>query len=536
MSDSVKQNSRLKYSPEHLMSAPSKLLFSSFVFVLLLVGCQRESTAQRTATPKARPTIQTGEVSIAVALGDGVSNKPVSGRLLVLFSRENPRPINGPNWFSPEPFAGVDVTDWKPGDSVTFPSDADAYPVPLTQMQTGDYNVQAILRRNPDFASPKDGIGNLYSQPQRVAVGGGDNAIQLSLTEAILASPERKIATAKIVARRSELLSKFHGRNVVDRALVLLPPNYDANPEKTYPVYYEITGFGPTIEELLKRHQLSEVAAAGVEFIHVYLTGQCQWGHHVYANSQTNGPRGDALIEEMIPAIEAQFRVVAKPYARLLGGHSSGGWSSLWLQTHYPTFFGGVWSTSPDPVDFRDWQGTNLYGQDPNIFKTAQGKRKPLAIANGRPIIWYEDFSKMDDVLERGGQLRSFEAVFSPRGEDGLPVKCWNRETGKVDPAIVSHWKAYDISDYLNTNWQSLKGELAGKIHVFTGDEDTFLLTEAVRLMKQRLKDLGSDTQIEILAGCNHFNLFKSGLQERIFEAMAEKYAQAANADASTSR
>ena len=516
------------------MSAPTKLLIGLFVFALSLVGCQRESTAQRSNTSN---VASTSSVSIAVTLSDGISKTPVSGRLLVLFSRDNPQPIQGPNWFSPEPFAAVNVKDWKPGDSLTFPTDADAFPVPLTQMPMGDYFAQVVLRRNPDFAHHKDGIGNLYSQPRKVSVRGGNkNTIELSLTEVILARPMPELANAKIVARRSELLSKFHGRNVVDRALVLLPPSYTANPEKIYPVYYEITGFGPTIEDMLKGHQSSEVAAGGVEFIHVFLTGQCQWGHHVYANSQTNGPRGDALVKEMIPAIESQFRIVAKPYARLLGGHSSGGWSSLWLQTHYPRFFGGVWSTSPDPVDFRDWQGTDLYGQAPNIFKTVEGKRKPLAIANGRPIIWYEDFSKMDDVLERGGQLRSFEAVFSPRGRDGMPARCWNRDTGKTDPAIVSHWKQYDISDYLGTNWQALKGDLTGKVHVFTGDKDTFLLTEAVRMLKRRLQSLGSDAQIEILPGCDHFNLFKTGLQERIYQAMAEKYTQAANADASTSR
>ena len=517
------------------MPAPTKNLFGLFVVtMLLLMGCQSESTAQRLATPKLDSA---GKVAISVAVGDNISNSPISGRLLVLFSRENQNPIEGPNWFVPEPFAAVNVKDWKPADSMVFSAEADAYPVPLTQMAAGDYYVQAVLRRNPDFAHHKDGIGNLYSQPQRVTVrGGGDNLIRLSLTDAILAPPHPRIASAKIVARRSDLLSAFHGREVIDRALILLPPDYDANANKAYPVYYEITGFGPTIEELLQRHMQSKISAGGVNFIHVYLTGQCQWGHHVYANSQTNGPRGDALVEEMIPAIESQFRIVAKPYARLLGGHSSGGWSSLWLQTHYPETFGGVWSTSPDPVDFRDWQGTNLYGQSPNLFKTPGGKKKPLAVADGRPVIWYEDFSKMDDVLERGGQLRSFEAVFSPRGSDGLPVKCWDRDTGKIDPAVVSHWKKFDISDYLLANWQTLRGDLAGKIHVFTGDKDTFLLTGAVRLLKQRLSGLGSDAQIEILPGADHFNLFETGLQVRIYRAMAEKYAQAANADASTSR
>ena len=96
------------------------------------------------------------------------------------------------------------------------------------------------------------------------------------------------------------------------------------------------------------------------EFIRVLMTGECKWGHHVYADSETNGPRGQAVIEELIPRIDEMFRTVADPRARMVGGHSSGGWSSLWLQVRYPDAFGGVWSTSPDPVDFRDYQQSNL--------------------------------------------------------------------------------------------------------------------------------------------------------------------------------
>ena len=68
-------------------------------------------------------------------------------------------------------------------------------------------------------------------------------------------------------------------------------------------------------------------------------------GHSVYANSAVNGPRGDALVEELIPYVDAHFRTVAAPTARFVTGHSSGGWSSLWLQVSYPDTFGGVWSS-----------------------------------------------------------------------------------------------------------------------------------------------------------------------------------------------
>ncbi len=498
-----------------------------FILCWMLSCCQHSVVAQQARLG----------INITVTLGDEITKQPASGRLLVLFSKFNPSPITGPSWFSPEAFAALNVSDWQTNESVTVTGATDAYPQSLGQMSPGKYYVQAVLKHNPDFAHHKNGVGNFYSAPQRVVLtNDSENEIKISLSRQVKEKTIHRAPAAQVFAHRSALLSAYHDRAVIDRALVLLPQGYAAGTKKTYPVFYEITGFGATIEDMLLRHQFSAVSAGGVDFIHVFLTGQCEWGHHVYANSQTNGPRGDALVKELIPAIENRFNAVAKPYGRMLGGHSSGGWSSLWLQTHYPKFFGGVWSTSPDPVDFRDWQGTNLYAAASNIFKDSAGQRRPLAIANGRPVIWYEDFSRMDDVLERGGQLRSFEAVFSPRGDDGLPVKCWNRETGEVDFEIVKHWKQYDISAYLQSNWPVLKEDLAGKLHVFTGQQDTFVLTEAVRLLKQRMETVGSDAQIEILPNRDHFNLFQSGLKKRIYDGLAEKYRQGSIADGSTSR
>ena len=49
------------------------------------------------------------------------------------------------------------------------------------------------------------------------------------------------------------------------------------------------------------------------------------------------------------------------------------------------------------------------------------GQRRPLARAGGQVLIWYDDFAWMEHVAGPGGQLHSFEAVFSPRGDDGKP-------------------------------------------------------------------------------------------------------------------
>ena len=469
---------------------------------------------------------QPAKTSISIDVKLELKTKPVSGRMYLMFSRQNRSPINGPNWFSPEPFYGIDVSEFKTGDRIEFNGSTPGLGGTLADLPSGRWIVQAILDHDFFFSSAANGPGNFHSRPTRIEVPkNGSAKFSLSLSEIVPEKPLPETEFFKVIQSKSERLSKFHGRDVFDRAGIVLPNSYATHPTKRYPVRYEITGFSGTLQSISQRYgRRAPLPAAGeVEFIRVYLTGQCKWGHHVYANSATNGPRGDALVKELIPLIDKQFRTVAEPAARFVGGHSSGGWSSLWLQVNYPDTFGGVWSTGPDPVDFRDWQGTNLYAGE-SVFVDEAGNRKPLARAGIVPILMYDRFNAMDDVLKRGGQLRSFEAVFSPQGDDGNPKRCWDRKSGRPNPEVVEYWKRYDISLLLQQNWERLKPKLAGKIHVYMGSLDTFYLEQSTVLLGERLKELGSDAVVEIFDGKDHMNLLNRSLNARIRREMSQAY------------
>src|SRR5262249_59080020 len=110
----------------------------------------------------------------------------------------------------------------------------------------------------------------------------------------------------------------------------------------------------------------------------------------------------------------------------------------------------------PNPEDFGDFHGTNVYKGGTNMFTDDEGKPRPLARQGGRPVLFYKPFSDMEDLIGHGGQLPSFEAVFSPRGTDGQPRKLWDRKTGKIDPEIAKAWEKYDIRLTLERKRQTL--------------------------------------------------------------------------------
>jgi S-formylglutathione hydrolase FrmB len=473
----------------------------------------------------ARPAAarQAGPLEFRVTFAPAVSREPFTGRVFVLLSRDDPGQgvPRGPNWFNPAPMFAKDVQGWKPGEPLALGGEALGFPTPLRKLAPGTYYVQAVM----DFGrgmSSSAAEGNGYSAAARLDLDPARSSqISLTIEKVYHERPFPESDRVKLVDISSKLLTEFHGRPVRLRAGVALPASFASNPERRYPVVYEIPGFGG--DHFGARGRVRSTDVAGVDMLWVVLDPACPSGHHVFADSDNNGPYAKALVEELIPEIEKRFRGLGTPLGRFVTGHSSGGWSSLWLQVTYPDFFGGVWSTAPDPVTFRNFQKIDLTRPGTNMFTDEEGKPRPVARMGGKPVLYYKPFSDLEVVIGHGGQLGSFEAVFSPRGTDGRPRQLWDRASGTVDPEVGRAWERYDIRLILERNWKALGPKLAGKLHVYMGGEDTFYLEGATRQLKDTLAKLGSDAVVEIVPGKDHGTLMDRAMRERIAREMAEQ-------------
>ena len=327
---------------------------------------------------------------------------------------------------------------------------------------------------------------------------------------------------------RSELLSAFWGRDMFVEAGVVLPP--DRKADEHPPLCIDIHGFGGSHRSAWGRgKRLVEGMRTGEvpRMIYVFPNAQFSLGHHEFADSVNNGPWGRAFVEEFLPALERTFHGGGSARARFLTGHSSGGWSSFWLQITWPEVFGGTWSTAPDPVDFRDFTGINIY-EDENAYEDARGNPVMLVRRRGRFVMSIEDFVR-SEVARRpyGGQFASFDAVFSPRGEDGRPMPLFDRKTGKIDRFVARAWERYDIRLVLERKWKTLGPALRGKLRIWIGTQDTFRLEGAVKLLAESLRKLGSDAEILLVEGRDHGSLFRPhetlwplGMMHRIHQEM----------------
>lgn len=471
----------------------------------------------------------TARVQFALTFDRKLHPDPFTGRVILYLGTDlKSEPRLGYSWTTRRPVFGHDVTNWKPEVPITI-QPASGYPHDLADLPPGRYVAQAVMHTNPDVPHSGDAPGNLYSKPIEFELADDDTpepqTVTLNLRRRVK-KEEKSLdtPTMKSIKFRSRLLSTFHERDIYLRAVVELPKEYAEQTDRRFPAVYVIPGFGGD--------HFQTAAFAGMmlrnpktPFVRVSLDATCPLGHHVFADSDNNGPYGAALVEELIPWLEKEYRLIPEPTARLLTGHSSGGWSTLWLQISYPDTFGGTWSTSPDPVTFADFTGVNLYDPNANFYTDAEGEPRPIMRQNGRVILLLRDFVRMEDAIGPGGQMHSFEAVFSPRGPDGRPRLVFDRQTGAIDAETVQAWrKKYDIVEKLRREWPTLGPKLKGKITVIMGEEDNFYLAGAAHRLKDTLAGLGSDARVIIEPGKDHGSIMMTKPFQAIMPEMCEKF------------
>ena len=88
-----------------------------------------------------------------------------------------------------------------------------------------------------------------------------------------------------------------------------------------------------------------------------------------------------------------------------------------------------------------------------------------------------------------GQQLDIWSAVNGPLGEDGFFEPLFDKRTGEINPEVAKYWKEnFDLLYHLRTNWATLGPKLAGKVHVFCGDMDSFYLNVPVVALRDWMK------------------------------------------------
>lgn len=470
------------------------------------------------------------------------------GRLMVMFAnndRSEPRFQINPG-ANGQIIFGKDVTDWKPDTVETIDNSVFGYPFDsLKDIPAGEYYVQAIINRYKDFnlsngktvsLPPEMGEGqkwnrkpgNFYSKPMKVTIPeSGATNIKITMDQEIAPiEPPKDTKYIKHIKMKSEMLSKWWGEDVYLGANVLLPEGFDEHPEANYPLMifhghfpYTFGGFSETPPDPNMKptysarfdwdgYNIYQAQAAHdfykkwtskdfPRFIIIEVQHATPYYDDSYAvNSANQGPYGDAITYELIPHVEKMFRGIGEGWSRFTYGGSTGGWEALAVQVFYPNEYNGAFAACPDPIDFRAYTALNIY-EDKNAYyydsdfskKPRPGQRDYLGNVG---YSLYDD-NRLESVIgsksRSGRQYDIWEATYSPMGEDGYPVRLWDKRTGEINHKVAEYWREnYDLRHIMERDWAKIGPSLKGKIHIYTGDMDNYYLNNAVYLTEEFLE------------------------------------------------
>lgn len=494
-------------------------------------------------------TTPTSPIQFHVAFTDSLITQPQDGRLLVLLAKDNktePRFQIG-DGLNTQLVFGVDIEGVKPGQDMVVDQEAFGFPIrTLRDIPPGDYYIQAVLNRYETFQlqtghtvklPPDQGEGqvwhskpgNLYSRPQKITIRAGESLkVDVSLNQIIPPiTPPQDTRYIKHIRIQSKLLTAFWGRPMYLGAHVLVPEGFDTHPEARYPLMvfhghfpsdfggfselpppadmdtsdysprFNIYGYRKFEQTEAYNFYRQWISKDFPRFLIVEIQHANPYYDDSYAvNSANLGPYGDAIMHELIPAIEQQFRGIGQGWARFTYGGSTGGWEALASQMFYPDDFNGCFAACPDPVDFRAYCLVDIYKQKNAYWYDSDFKQVPIPSHRnyfGQIQSTMQESNHFELALgthsRSGQQWDIWEAVFSPQGEDGYPKRIFNKETGDIDSTVAAYWREhYDLRYILERDWATLGPKLKGKIHIYCGDMDNYYLNNAVYLMEDFLK------------------------------------------------
>ena len=160
----------------------------------------------------------------------------------------------------------------------------------------------------------------------------------LLLACALLTPAARASGRAECVSIPSKILSR------AVPYCVLLPPSYDAEKTRRYPILYLLHGLGDNdqflihsggmnlIEDLWEQHQLGE-----------FLIVTPDAGASFYINSRDGKRRYEYFfLEEFMPGVEKRYRAQAGRGSRGIAGISMGGYGALHIAFGHPQLFAAV--------------------------------------------------------------------------------------------------------------------------------------------------------------------------------------------------
>ena len=239
---------------------------------------------------------------------------------------------------------------------------------------------------------------------------------------------------------------------------VSLPPEYESQPQRRFPVLYWLHGMGggnAGVAQVAQRYQAAMRTGRLPQLIMVFPNGLpsgmwCDW-------KDGSVRMETVLIQELIPHIDGVFRTLSSPEGRVIEGFSMGGYGAARLGFRYPQLFGAISLLGAGPLQLdlsdaprvgpagRERVLQDVFGGDQQYFEAQSPWRAAEVEAErlrvGRVI--RQVVGDRDETLQHNQQFhRHLESLQIPHEYRQLPAVPHN-PNAVLNSLGEDNWKFY---------------------------------------------------------------------------------------------
>ncbi|WP_348261558.1 alpha/beta hydrolase-fold protein [Telmatobacter sp. DSM 110680] len=174
--------------------------------------------------------------------------------------------------------------------------------------------------------------------------------VQTNVPEVV--SGAKPVAVEHIKIHGTALEGNLEGDAVDREVIVFLPPSYQKDKKRRYPVVYALHGYSIGAEQWTHEIHVPQTvegafALGSQEMIVVLPDSKTVYNGSMYSSSVTTGDFEKFIWHDVVSYIDAHYRTIPDRTSRGLVGHSMGGYGASRIGMKHPDVFGALYIMSP---------------------------------------------------------------------------------------------------------------------------------------------------------------------------------------------
>ena len=183
-----------------------------------------------------------------------------------------------------------------------------------------------------------------------VPAGQASAQVQTNVPEPV--SGAKPVTVEHIKIHGTALEGNLEGDAVDRDVIVFLPPSYQKDKKRRYPVIYALHGYSIGAEQWSHEIHVPQTiegafAKGSQEAIVVLPDSKTVYNGSMYSSSATTGDFEKFIYHDVVAYMDAHYRTIPNRESRGLVGHSMGGYGASRIGMKHPDVFGALYIMSP---------------------------------------------------------------------------------------------------------------------------------------------------------------------------------------------